>query len=166
MNLSDAKLVGQSYTDVKTGVTFWMHPSIPMGYFATREYFVSSGLSPTDAIIDMFLTGDSFILAIETERDDLSLQAYLNMRVGKTIAERYELFLTLVDFGYSDAISSAYNATRVDEFPSDIPPEIASDENLKKSTSRTSSNRKSKLNKKQARKETSATKNTTTEAVS
>lgn len=144
MKLSDAKLIGQSYVDEKTGVTFWMHPSTPMGYFVSRDYFVGQGLSPNDFVIDMFLTTDAFLLAIESERDDLNIQRYLDMRIGKTVKERHELFLVLIDFDYADIVINAYKNTRKNEFPLEIPPEIANDDKLKKSTSQTSSNGRSK----------------------
>ena len=144
MKLSDAKLIGQPYTDEKSGAIFWMHPSIPMGYFAASEYFAKQGLSSTEPIVDMFLTVDTFILAIESERIDLSILQYLILRVGKTTGERYELFLALVNSEYIQIVGDAYRATRINEFPSDIPPEIANDDKLKKSTSQTSSNGKSK----------------------
>ena len=166
MKLSDAQLVGRSYTDDKTGVIFWMHPAIPMRYFAAREYFEEQKLDPADDIIDMFLTVDTIILAIESERDDLILVRYLDMRNGKTVPERYELFLALVSYEYIKIIGNAYRATRKNEFPLDIPPEIAADENEKKSTSTNSSKGKSKPNKKQAPKEVSVIKSTTQEVVS
>ena len=166
MNLSDAKLVGQSYTDEKTGVTFWMHPALPMRFFAARDYFVEQGLSPTEPIIDAFITADACTLCIESERNDLSLQRYLEMRVGKTVGERYELFLTLVNAEYAVIINAAYHATRKEEFPSDIPPEIASDNDLKKSTSRTSLGKRSKRKQKPVTNETNAIKSTTMEAAS
>lgn len=160
MNLSDAQLVGQAYTDDKTGATFWMHPSIPMGYFVYREHFEAQGLNPTDPIIDLFITVDTFILAIESERDDLSLVRYLDMSVGKTTGERYELFLALVNSEYLQIIGDAYRATRKNEFPLDISPEIAGDDRLKKSTSTSSSKAKSKPSKTQKTSETNVTKST------
>jgi hypothetical protein len=144
MKLSDAKIFGKSYTDEKTGVTLWMHPSTSMRFYDNYDALRKAGVDTTTPITETFVYADGLLLAIESDRTDLTLQAYLDLRDGKTALERYELFITLVDFEYNRMVISAFTATRHEEFPSEIPPEIASDPQAKKNGSSATIEKKSK----------------------
>lgn len=147
MKLNDAKQFGKAHKDEKTGITLWMHPSISMRYFDNYDALRKAGIDTSTPIVETFVYADGLILAIESPRSDLSLQAYLDLRTGKTALERYELFLSLVDFEYNRMVIQAYQATRAEEFPSDISPEIEADPQAKKNGSSITTKTKPKKSK-------------------